>query len=150
VDSALKAVDLEFLRHEDPFSLTKGQRQRVAVASILALRPEVLILDEPTTGLDYLELQRMMELIQHLNEQGHTIIMITHSMWVAAEYAHRVVLMKEGRIIADGKTREVLGNSGKIKEAGIKPPLMIALSSRMGFTALSVEEMARCLKRKSI
>jgi energy-coupling factor transport system ATP-binding protein len=150
VDSALKAVDLESLRHEDPFSLTKGQRQRVAVASILALRPEILILDEPTTGLDYLELQRMMELIQQLNQQGHTIIMITHSMWVAAEYAHRVVLMKDGRIIADGKTREVFSNGEKIKEAGIQPPLMAALSSRMGFTALSIEEMAHCLKRKSI
>ena len=150
VDSALKAVDLESLKHEDPFSLTKGQRQRVAVASILALRPEILILDEPTTGLDYLELQRMMELIQHLNQQGHTIIMITHSMWVAAEYAHRVVLMKDGRIIADGKTREVFSNGEKIKEAGIKPPPSVALSTQIGFTALSVEEMARCLKRKSI
>jgi len=149
VDSALKAVDLESLKHEDPFSLTKGQRQRVAVASILALRPEILILDEPTTGLDYLELQRMMELIQHLNQQGHTIIMITHSMWVAAEYAHRVVLMKDGRIIADGKTREVFSNGEKIKEAGIKPPPSVALSTQIGFTALSVEEMARCLKRKS-
>jgi energy-coupling factor transport system ATP-binding protein len=148
VEVALKAVDLEPFRNEDPFSLTKGQRQRVTVASILALRPEILILDEPTTGLDYLELKRMMELIKHLNEEGHTIIMITHCMWVAAEYAQRVVLMKEGKILLDGKTREVFGNGEKMREAGIKPPPIVNLSSQMGFTALSVFEMARCLKRK--
>ena len=58
--------------------------------------------------------------------------------------------MKDGRIIADGKTREVFSNGEKIKEAGIKPPPSVALSTQIGFTALSVEEMARCLKRKSI
>ena len=98
VEEALAAVGLEGRGDEDPFGLTKGERQRVAVASVLAVRPEVLILDEPTTGLDYAEQRSMMDLVKGLNEAGSTIIAVTHTMWVVAEYAHRAAVMKEGRI----------------------------------------------------
>jgi energy-coupling factor transport system ATP-binding protein len=80
----------------DPFSLRKGERQRVAVASILATRPAMLIFDEPTTGLDASEADRMMAMIRELNRQGHTIVMITHSMRLVAEYAQRCLLMEGG------------------------------------------------------
>ncbi|MCF6335089.1 MAG: energy-coupling factor transporter ATPase, partial [Spirochaetales bacterium] len=99
VAEALKAVDLEGYEEEDPFSLSKGERQRVAVASILSARPKIIILDEPTTGLDYSEQKKMMELIKQLNMAGHTIIMITHTMWVVSEYAHRVAVIRDGRVI---------------------------------------------------
>ncbi len=104
--------------HLDPFVLTKGSRQRVAVASTLATKPEVIILDEPTTGLDHRELLGMMALIRRLNEQGHTILIITHAMAVAAEYARRVILMRDGRIVRDGSTREIFADEDDTEPMG--------------------------------
>ena len=146
VAQALAAVGMQDKAHEDPFSLAKGERQRVAVASVLATRPEVMVLDEPTTGLDWRELESMMALIRSLNAGGCTIIMVTHAMGVAAAYAHRLVVMKEGRILADGPVREVFGRTDVLQEASLKPPPIVAFSRALGFTALSVEEARRCLK----
>ena len=98
--------DFEDARALDPFLLSKGERQRLAVASVLALRPRLLILDEPTTGLDYREQRRMMALVTELNRAGIAIVMITHTPWLVAEYARRVVLMRRGRKLFDGRVRE--------------------------------------------
>ena len=94
VRESLAAVGLDegMSQNQDPFSLTKGERQRVAVASALATKPEVLIFDEPTTGLDAEETDKMMDMFRCLNGQGHTIIMITHTMRLVAEYALRCVV----------------------------------------------------------
>jgi ABC-type dipeptide/oligopeptide/nickel transport system ATPase component len=81
VETALTRVHLLDRARDDPFSLTKGQRQRLAVAGVLALSPKVIILDEPTTGLDHREQQDLLDLIRELHAQGHTVIMLTHSMW---------------------------------------------------------------------
>ncbi len=102
----LQAVGLENERATDPFLLGKGQRQRLAVASVLALRPRLLILDEPTTGLDYREQRKMMKLVSELNAAGVAIVMITHTPWLVAEYARRVILMRAGRKLFDGPVRE--------------------------------------------
>ena len=147
VREALEAVGLSGCEKEDPFSLSKGQRQRVAVASVLAIKPKVLVLDEPTTGLDYKDQKRMMELVKNLNEAGHTIVMITHTMWVVAEYAHRVVLMREGRIVADGGVRELLADEAALAVAEVCPPQITRLGNRLGGKVLSVEELLHCTKR---
>src|SRR5262249_50646330 len=91
VAGALEAVGLDD-RDADPFLLDKGFRQRLAVAAVLALGPEVLVLDEPTTGLDFAEQQQMMDLVRRLNAAGRTSVIITHTPWVIAEYADRVIL----------------------------------------------------------
>lgn len=147
VAEALKAVDMEGFEKEDPFALSKGERQRIAVASILAARPKVIILDEPTTGLDYKEQKRMMELVKRLNESGHTIIMITHTMWIVAEYAHKVAVMRDGKIEMYGKVRDVFKEEERLLELSLKPPSIVSLSNRLGKTFLSVEEMVSCTKR---
>lgn len=147
VAEALKAVDMEEFEKEDPFALSKGERQRIAVASILAARPKVIILDEPTTGLDYKEQKRMMELVKRLNESGHTIIMITHTMWIVAEYAHKVAVMRDGKIEMYGKVRDVFKEEERLLELSLKPPSIVSLSNRLGKTFLSVEEMVSCTKR---
>lgn len=144
VAEALKAVDLEGYEEEDPFCLSKGERQRVAVASILSARPKIIILDEPTTGLDYTEQKKMMELIKQLNEAGHTIIMITHTMWVVSEYAHRVAVIRDGSIMMDDRTRIVFSEEEKLKESFLKTPHIVSLSNQVGKTVLSVEEMIGC------
>jgi energy-coupling factor transporter ATP-binding protein EcfA2 len=146
VKEALKSVDMEGYEQEDPFSLTKGERQRIAVASILSARPKVIILDEPTTGLDYKEQRRMMELVKKLNESGHTIIMITHTMWVVAEYAHRVAVIKDGLMTMYGKTREVFKREEELLESYLKTPHIVNMSNMLGNTVLSVKEMIACTK----
>jgi cobalt transport protein ATP-binding subunit len=143
VSEALAAVGLEGHGDEDPFSLTKGERQRVAVASVLAVRPEVLILDEPTTGLDYAEQKRMMGLVRELNEAGSTIIIVTHTMWVVAEYAHRAAVVRDGRVALHGVVREVFAREEDLREAALRPPHIVSFSNALGFPALSVEELRR-------
>ncbi|HID93370.1 MAG TPA: ATP-binding cassette domain-containing protein [bacterium (Candidatus Stahlbacteria)] len=140
VKTALKSVGLVGYEEKDPFSLTKGERQRVAVASLLAARPEIIILDEPTTGLDYLETRRMMELIKKLNNMGYTIIIITHAMWVVCEYAHRTIVINDGKIILDGTTREVFSKEEILLSAHIRPPQLVRLSNILGKTLLTADE----------
>lgn len=148
VKEALSAVGLTGYEKEDPFSLTKGERQRVAVASILAAKPDVIILDEPTTGLDYREQRSMMELVRALNEAGHTIIAVTHTMWVVAEYAHRMIVVRDGKIAMDGPTREVMGREDELVEASLKPPQVVRLANRLGAPLLTVDECVRVLRRE--
>jgi energy-coupling factor transporter ATP-binding protein EcfA2 len=141
VTEALASVGLQGFEEEDPFSLTKGQRQRVAVASVLAMRPDVLILDEPTTGLDYHEQRGMMEMVRGLNEAGSTIIIVTHAMWVVCEFAHRVLVMKEGQLVKDGTTREVFAEGNTLADVALLPPPIVSLGNSLGHTVLTVEEM---------
>lgn len=148
VEEALAAVGLAGREQEDPFALTKGERQRVAVASVLATRPQVIILDEPTTGLDYREQRQMMDLVARLQAAGHTIVCITHSMWVVAEYAHRTVVMAGGRILLDGPTRQVLAQEEVLRQAHLKPPQVTAITTRLGRTLLSVAECVQALRRR--
>jgi len=143
VQESLSAVGLpcEGSHDLDPFSLRKGERQRVAVASVLATRPAVLIFDEPTTGLDTDETDRMMAMIRELNRQGHTIIMITHSMRLVATYARRCLLMHGGRMIADGTPREIFADAALIRAASLEIPAISRFSQRWGQTLLTVEEV---------
>ena len=145
VDEALAAVKLTGREKSDPLTLTKGQRQKVAVAAVLANKPDILVLDEPTTGLDDNELRGMMELIKSLNDDGHTIIMVTHCMWVAAEYAHRVVVLKQGEVLLDGPAREVFAQEEKLRECHLRPPQITGWSRQLGHTLLSVAEFRECL-----
>ena len=147
VEEALEAVGLAGMGDLDPFILTKGTRQRIAVASTLATKPEVIILDEPTTGLDYAELQGMMALIRRLNEAGHTILIITHAMDIAAAYARRVILMQRGRILRDGSTRDVFADEAGIGQTGLTPPPIVQVGNRLGVPALTLDELVSCLSR---
>jgi len=146
VAESLAAVGLTGREEEDPFSLTKGERQRVAVASVLAGRPEVLIFDEPTTGLDDRESRAMMALIEELNRRGHTVIVVTHAMWLAAEYARRVVVMQEGRVVLDAPTRAAFSQIEVLRRAAIIPPQAVRLSQLLGGTALTVSELVEALR----
>lgn len=148
VKAALAAVDLAGCEEMDPFSLTKSGRQRVAVASILAAKPEILILDEPTTGLDYAEQRSMMNMVRQLNENGSTIIFVTHHMWVVAEYAKRVFVMKDGQVFLQGNTREVFSHIEELKAASLKPPHFVEFSNKLGNTFLYPEEMLDCMEGK--
>jgi len=145
----LQAVGLENERDTDPFLLGKGQRQRLAVASVLALRPRLLILDEPTTGLDYREQRKMMKLVSELNASGVAIVMITHTPWLVAEYAHRVVLMRAGRKLFEGPVREFFIRDELLRTSSFKPPEVTTLSRRFGTVALSAAELVEWLRGRA-
>ncbi len=146
VAEVLEVVGLQGYEEQGPFTLTKGERQRVAVASVLAAQPHVIILDEPTTGLDYPQQRNMMEMLRRLNRSGHTVIIITHSMWAATEYADRTILLKEGTILSDGQTRAVFANEALLEDASLRAPSLVRLSNWLGTQAVTVDELVRELK----
>jgi energy-coupling factor transport system ATP-binding protein len=145
VAEALAAVGLES-RTADPFLLDKGARQRLAVASVLALRPDVLVLDEPMTGLDHAEQQRMLTLLRALHQRGQTILMITHTPWVIAEYAERVVLLAAGRVRYDGAVRPFFADAALVTAAAFHAPEVTRLGAAFGQTPLTVEELVGLLR----
>lgn len=148
VAEAAKVVGLhENYFDEHPFFLSKGLRQRVAIASILALRPKVIIVDEPTTGQDYKQSIEIMNFLTRLNkENGHTIIIITHDMPIVARYTRRVIVMGLGKIIADGTPQEVFSEPEVLAQTYIEPPQITQFAqsvNRYGFSksTLTVQEM---------
>ncbi|MEM3021228.1 MAG: ATP-binding cassette domain-containing protein, partial [Candidatus Caldarchaeum sp.] len=123
VSEALRTVGLgEPYLDKHPFFLPKGLRQRVAIASILTLRPPVIIVDEPTTGQDFKQSFEIMDFLKRLNGMGHTIIIITHDMPVVARYARRVVCMMGGRVYLDGDVRSIFSRVEELGRAFVKPP----------------------------
>jgi energy-coupling factor transport system ATP-binding protein len=146
VAGALEVVSLQGYEEKVPFTLTKGERQRLAVASVLAAQPQVIVLDEPTTGLDYYHQRNMMEMLKSLNKSGHTVIIITHSMWVAAEYAERTIVLKDGDILSDGPTRIVFTDEAQLARASLRPPSVLRLSNWLGTQALTVQQMVQELR----
>lgn len=123
---------LELDPNSDPFSLSRGERQKVALASVLAVQPQILILDEPTTGLDYRECMRIMELVKTLNETGTTVVMVSHDMEIVADFAERVIVVEQGKIVLDGDCREVLANTELSKVSSVLPPQICELSAALG------------------
>ena len=137
----------------DPFNLAKGQRQAVALAGLIAVEPELLLLDEPTTGFDYSECMEMMGHIQRMNEAGTTVLMVCHDMEVVLDFAKRVLVLEGGHVIADGPTREVFQRRDVLERASLLPPQICELSQLLApeHPALAgiygVDEMADAIAR---
>jgi len=108
VNWALQTTDIEDLRERAPHELSGGQQQRVAIACVLAMQPDVMVLDEPTSFLDPLGAQRIFEVINELNKNlGITVVLVEHRLDLAARYADHVIIMDEGKVMLDGKPREI-------------------------------------------
>lgn len=148
VDETLAAVGLAAVRDEDPFLLRKGDRQRLAVATVLAMAPRVLILDEPTTGLDYPQQRVMLELLARLRAAGTTIIVITHSPWVVVEFAERALLMRGGELVFDGALDTLLGDEALLRSAAFEAPPAARVARALGIPARTVDDLARALGAK--
>ncbi len=131
IAQALKAVGLAGQADEDPLFLGKGQRQRLAVASILAMQPEIIIVDEPTTGQDYRMVCGIMDLLTELHQRGNTVLIITHDMTLVANYCQRVVVLLNGRGIFTGSPRELFSDPELIKATQLCAPQAISLSVAM-------------------
>lgn len=122
-------TEFGFSPDADPFSLSRGERQRLALASLLAVKPEILLLDEPTTGLDYQECIQIMEQIRLLNQAGVTIIMVCHDMELVLDYAKRILVLSDGEIIADGTAQEIFHNRPLLEKASLLPPQIMDITS---------------------
>ena len=120
---ALKAVGIgEDLLDVSPLELSGGQKRRVAIAGVLAMKPEVLVLDEPTAGLDKAGQESVFELLHRLNQEGITIILITHRMEDVAEHVKRVLVMNDGRIVMDDTPENVFEKYTEIERFGLRVP----------------------------
>ena len=120
VDRALNLTGIAHLAEAYPMTLSKGQKQRVAIASALAMSPRLLILDEPTSGQDARERQRLMELLTDLNKQGVAIVLVTHDMELVARYARRVIVMAQGAVAFDGTPQELFNGGQPLGEWGLQ------------------------------
>ncbi len=142
----------EDLFETHPYFLHKGLRQRVAIASILAMRPNTIIVDEPTTGQDMRQSIEVMNFLQRLwHEEGHTVVIITHEMPIVAAYAQRTIVLGEGRLILDGSTREVFSKPEILAQTYVEPPQITQLGqalSDLGLPrdALVLEELQEAFR----
>ena len=138
-----------------PFTLSRGERQRTALAGVLAVKPEVLVLDEPTTGQDYKECVEIMDIITDANKKGATVLIVSHDMEVVCDYAERTIVMFDGKIIDDGKTLDVLRRAELLAGTGLKPPQIIELALLLGgcdeiyAKAYDVDTMFAAIKKKT-
>jgi energy-coupling factor transport system ATP-binding protein len=122
VDWALNILDLVQYRKVSPFMLSGGERKRVALASVLAWDPEIIVLDEPTIGQDSQQKERLRQFIVQLNRQEKAVIIVTHDIEFVAEIKPRIVLMAQGKIIAEGEASEILTNAELANQSSLVVP----------------------------
>lgn len=138
IDDALKIVHLSEYARFEPHLLSAGQKQRVAIAGVLAMRPRCLVLDEPTSMLDPLGQKEIMAILRELNaEHRVTVIHITHFVEEAI-YADKILVMEKGKIVLEGPPRHIFADLDGLKELGIIPPPMTVLAQRLARAGLSL------------
>ncbi len=147
---ALNLLDLAEYRKTSPFMLSGGERKRVALASVLAWDPDVVILDEPTIGQDHQQKETLRQFIIQLNSQGKTVVIVTHDVEFVAECNPRVVLMAEGQVVADGEAKQMLTNAAIALKASVIPPQITQIFqglADLGFPGdiIDVSEASRIL-----
>ncbi|HFI0746739.1 TPA: ABC transporter ATP-binding protein [Streptococcus suis] len=138
VHKALKVCGLYSFRKWPISALSYGQKKRVTIASILVLEPEIILLDEPTAGQDERHYREMMDFLDELNRQGHTIVMITHDMQLMLDYSDRALVVVDGQIIADQSPAEILSDAAIIDQANLKETSIFHLAQRMGVDPLAL------------
>jgi energy-coupling factor transport system ATP-binding protein len=122
VEWALNLLDLEEYRDKSPFTLSGGERKRVALASVLAWDPDILVLDEPTVGQDYGQKERLRHFLRQLQTQGKTIVIVTHDVEFVAESQPRIVLMAHGDVMGEGSAKEIMTCPEKLSECSVAQP----------------------------
>jgi energy-coupling factor transport system ATP-binding protein len=128
---AVNLLGLSQYRKTSPFMLSGGERKRVALASVLAWDPQILILDEPTIGQDHLQKENLRQFIMQMQTQGKTVVIVTHDVEFVAECNPRVVLMREGQIVADGKGKDILTDPELLEKSSIVLPQIAQVFVRL-------------------
>lgn len=148
---ALKMVGIpDECFYQSPFDLSGGQKRRVAIAGVLAMKPEVLILDEPTAGLDPKGRQEILDQISKLRDKtGMTIILVSHSMEDVAEYVDRIIVMNQGRVMYDDTPKEVFKNYKELEEVGLAAPQVTYIMHKLKEKGLDVNVEATTISEAS-
>jgi len=135
---------------ESPFNLSVGERERVAIASILALDPSILILDEPTIGQDYKNYMLIKFLLNRLRERGKTIILISHDMELVLEHCDRIIALKDGEILYNGGIEKFFGNNLLLRSLSLEPPPILNFSKRLGLNIFirSIDDLVKVLRNE--
>jgi energy-coupling factor transport system ATP-binding protein len=131
VDWALNLLDISQYRKKSPFTLSGGERKRVALASVLAWDPDVLVLDEPTIGQDYGQKERLRHFLMHLRTQGKTVVIVTHDVEFVAESQPRIILMAGGKVISEGSTKKIMTNTKALDICSVAKPEITNLFSKL-------------------
>ena len=154
VEKILKLLEIEKLRDRNPYDLSGGQKQRVALASIIAMDPDILVIDEPTSQLDPKGTEDIFKIINLMANEGKTIILVEHKLELIAEYAQNILVLDEGEIILSGKAEEVLNNKILLeKEIGMTQYSMLAYelekSGKVEFEEIPItkEKIVELLKK---
>ncbi len=155
LEHVLAITGLKGREEEFPLALSRGERSKVVIAAVLAMNPEIIILDEPTRGQDCNGRRQIMAIIKDLHHRGKTIIMVSHDMSLVAEYAKRIIVLKKGELLMDGRPSEVFSRPDLLIKSHIKPPhitsLGFALHKELGYTApVFREEQMRDLVLKAL
>lgn len=132
IQRALELVDLLDVIDAEIFDLGKGQKQRLALASVLTLNPKILVIDEPTTGQDPQMTKEIFDIIKHLNDLGTTVLMITHRVDYAAAYAHRAIVMNRGEVAFDGPVLDLISNMDIMRANALEMPDITKLALQLG------------------
>lgn len=132
VEWAMEKTGVTALRDKPTHALSYGQKKRVAIAGVLVMEPRVIILDEPTAGQDFHHYTEIMEFLRGLNEQGVTVLMITHDMHLMLEYTPRALVFSDGHLIADKSAAEVLCDPALVEQAALKETSLFTLAGRCG------------------
>lgn len=144
-------LGLRGLEDDFPLALSRGQRLRVAIAAVLASRPRILLLDEPTTGQDIGHIEDIVLLLKEYSRQGGSIVFCTHDTEVAARFADRIVVMRQGSIVADDTPVAVFQDTALLDSAGLRPPAALLTAQALyGGTALSVEEVVAYVRQTGV
>lgn len=146
VEAALARFDLNHVAEKPPAILGYGQRRRVTLASLAAMDPPLLVLDEPTVGLDAVGLSETFDWLSELQAQGRTILLVTHDMALVGRYAERVIVLSQGQIVADGAPAEVFTQSGLLARASLTPPPVLALAQALNLPKACLTVPAFCEK----
>ena len=131
VNWALNLLDIEQYKEKSPFALSGGERKRVALASVLAWDPDVLVLDEPTIGQDYGQKERLRHFLMQLRTQGKTVVIVTHDVEFVAESQPRIVLMADGNVVTEGKTKDIMMNTEALVQCSVAQPEITRLFTRL-------------------
>jgi energy-coupling factor transport system ATP-binding protein len=131
VEWALKFFELEQYKDHSPFLLSGGEKKRLAMAIILAWSPSIICLDEPTIGQDSVQKEKMMHMIKMLNMQGRTVILASHDVEFIADLKPRVIVLSRGKVLADGKSQEILTDGELLKKASLIPPQVVSVLERL-------------------
>ena len=141
VEDVMRLTNIDYLALRNPFEISGGQMQRVALASVIVLEPDILIIDEPTSQLDPEGTESVFEIIKAMKEKHKTIILVEHKIDLIAEYADEVMALKDGQIIANGKTEDVLSDMSLL-EKGVNLPQVAILCSKLKEKGLNLEKIA--------